>query len=76
MNDFAKVTDEHGLIRDQYSKAILSTDLEAKQKFMKEREQILSFSSIQAKIDLIQTDVVEIKTMLSAIAKMKCDFRI
>lgn len=74
MNDFAKVQNEDGLVRDRNSKAILSVDLPAKEAFMKERDQVLSFINIQAKLDLIQTDMQEIKTMLKGLSKIKCNY--
>lgn len=66
------VQNEHGMVRDSSSKAILNTDLKAKEAFMKEREQTLAISNIQEKLDVITSEMSEIKSMLKIISDMKC----
>ncbi len=73
MNDKALVQHEKGLVRDGHSKAILNTDLDAKEAFMKEREEKLSIQNIQSSLDIIKVDMSEIKLMLREISKMRCN---
>jgi uncharacterized protein with gpF-like domain len=73
MNHTTIVQNEHGLVRDSSSKAILNTDLDAKKAFMKEREQTLTIMNIQEKLDVITSDVSEIKKILKIMSELRCD---
>lgn len=72
MNDFSTVQNEIGLVRDSNSKAILATSLIEKEKFMKDREQQSTINSINAKIEIIQQDMIEIKSLLKVISSLRC----
>lgn len=67
MNNFLKVKDNPGLIRDTSSNAILACDLEEKTKFMQQQKReraILNFENLESKVENLQSDVNSIKDML------------
>jgi hypothetical protein len=75
MSDFLLVQNEQGLVRDRHNKALLATDLKAKEAFMKEREQVMSIGCMQNDLATIKSDLLEIKDMLKSISKIKCSLQ-
>lgn len=72
MSEYIPVDNDKSLVRDRHSSAILNTNLEEKKAFLKDREQTSNIIKIQSQLDIIQTDMQEIKSMLKHIANLKC----
>ena len=65
-----KVKHSH-LIRDKYSKAILSTDLVAKKKFEEEKKKKEAEQQKLNEIDNMKEEISEIKTMLTMLLEQR-----
>ena len=76
MNAFAKVENERDLVRDVNSKAILNTNLAAREAFLRDREKAALFENLLTSnlsaMETIKSEVIEIKAMLREISTMKC----
>ena len=65
-----KVKDSH-FIRDKHSKAILSTDLKAKQKFEEEKRKKTEEQQKLNEIDNMKEEIAEIKQMLTLLLEQR-----
>ena len=65
-----KVKDSH-LVRDKYSKAILSTDLKAKQKYEDEKKRKTEEQRKLNEIDTMKEEIAEIKHMLTLLLEQR-----
>ena len=65
-----KVKDSH-LVRDRYSKAILSTDLKAKEKFEEEKKRKTEEQRKLNEIDTMKEEIAEIKHMLTLLLEQR-----
>ncbi len=65
-----KVKDSH-LIRDKHSKAILSTDLKAKQKYEDEKKRKTEEQRKLNEIDTMKEEIAEIKHMLTLLLEQR-----
>ena len=72
---YAKVKDHNHLIRDMSSKAVLNTDRAGLNDYMMKREiakkQQNEQSETKMRLDQIEQDMAEIKTLLQDIANMR-----
>lgn len=72
---FAKVREHSNLIRDMNSKAVLNTDKEGLQDYLRKRElakkQQEEQLETQNRLTKIEQDMSEIKTLLQNIARLK-----
>ena len=72
---YAKVKDHNHLIRDMSSKAVLNTDKAGLNDYMMKREiakkQQNEQSETKMRLDQIEQDMAEIKTLLQDIANMR-----
>jgi hypothetical protein len=64
MNDFAKVKDYKGLVRDMRTKAILNTDHEALINHRKNKNALKNMMNNSQKISKIEEEIDDIKKML------------
>ena len=71
MRNLIKVKDEKGLARDPYSKAILNIDDTARQTYKKKQEAFRKMmltgetvSDLNEKINSMETEIMEIKSLL------------
>lgn len=64
MNDFAKVKDYKGLVRDMRTKAILNTDHEALINHRKNKNALKDMMNNSQKISKIEEEIDDIKKML------------
>ena len=65
-----KVENSH-LVRDKYSKAILSTDLKAKEKFEEEKKRKAADKQKLNEIDTMKEEIAEIKSMLTMLIEQR-----
>jgi 3-phenylpropionate/cinnamic acid dioxygenase small subunit len=70
-----KIDGNNGLVRDIHSKAILNTDRVGLEKYMAEREialrQLQEKNDLKDKVDKLETDMSEIKSLLQALVQMR-----
>jgi len=70
-----KIDGNNGLVRDTHSKAILNTDRVGLEKYMAEREialrQLQEKNDLKDKVDKLETDMSEIKSLLQALVQMR-----
>ena len=69
MSNYSKVKDQNGLIRDMNSKAILNIDKQALDEHRQKRKVMRDLLSQGARIDKMETDITEIKSMLIELLK-------
>lgn len=69
MTNFAKVKDHTGLVREMYSKAILSVDDQALKDHRKKKAMMKEVVNNSQKINQIENDMQEIKQMLAEMVK-------
>jgi hypothetical protein len=67
MNNYARVKEHNDLVRDLNSKAILNIDQEALENHRKKKTVMQTIIKNNKKIDELETDVKEIKQMLSCL---------
>jgi uncharacterized protein YceH (UPF0502 family) len=67
---FEVVKDNPGLIRDSNSQAILNADVAAYKRFMQQRQKEVEQIELKEKVNNLETDIAEIKSMLAALIKI------
>lgn len=65
--DHIKVKDNHGLVREKHSNAILNTDPLSLNKYRQERNEKAKILSMLNEHEQVKNDVQEIKEMLKAL---------
>ena len=70
-----KIDGNNGLVRDTHSKAILNTDRVGLEKYLADREIALKQhqekTDLKDKVDRLETDMSEIKSLLQALVQMR-----
>lgn len=69
MSNYSKVKDRNGLIRDMNSKAILNIDKQALDEHRQKRKVMRDLINQGTRIDKIENDISEIKSMLTELLK-------
>lgn len=67
---FEIVKDNPGLVRDSTSQAILNADIAAYKRFMQQRQKEIEHLELKQKVNNLETDIAEIKSMLAALVKI------
>jgi hypothetical protein len=66
-----KVKDNSNLVRDTNSGAILNTDVEAYNDFMKKKKQEKDQIEMSSKISKLENDILDIKNMIASLVGNK-----
>lgn len=69
MNNYIKVKDHPGLVRDKRSTAILNTDQEELAKYRSERDQKMKLQQTVNDVAELKNDMAEIKNLLQQLLK-------
>ena len=67
MSQYAKIVDNQNLIRDMYSKAVLTTDLSLVRQHEKRMMDLQKEEARAAEINMLKNDIAEIKELLKSL---------